>query len=192
MHSTLSCICSGPQRRSTSFSMQQASMYRQLNSCAKQGHLGIVVQVSGRIWEHVVASLHALKEPPALIAWLPSDQPDGKAGAAAALLGNLAQVSASALQVNSRLCTWQHPCTAHGNHAFLCELGLFCAAHGTHACQVGKCSAAAQVCLSLSKGGCVLHTHKDTMQVHLLPYLLLSRSCLLCRRPANAVRRQAS
>ena len=57
------------------------------------------MQVSGRIWEHVVASLHALKEPSALIAWLPSHQADGKAGAAAALLGNLAQVSASALQV---------------------------------------------------------------------------------------------
>ena len=61
------------------------------------------MQVSGRIWEHVVASLHALKEPSALIAWLPNDQLDGKAGAAASLLGNLAQVSASALQGKVRL-----------------------------------------------------------------------------------------
>ncbi|KAL3150396.1 hypothetical protein ABBQ32_000234 [Trebouxia sp. C0010 RCD-2024] len=58
----------------------------------------VLSNVSGRLWEHVVASLHALKEPSALIAWLPNHQPDGKAGAAASLLGNLAQVSASALQ----------------------------------------------------------------------------------------------
>ena len=69
-------------------------------SCAASScELLLMMQVSGRIWEHVIASLHALREPSALIAWLPNDQPDGKAGAAAALLGNLAQVSASALQV---------------------------------------------------------------------------------------------
>lgn len=83
-----------------------------LSLCAKQSKMGMVVQVSGRIWEHALTSLHALKEPSALIAWLPSDQPDGKAGAAAALLGNLAQVSASALQVKSCLSTCCHPCTA--------------------------------------------------------------------------------
>lgn len=84
------------------------------------------MQVSGRIWEHVVASLHALKEPSALIAWLPNDQPDGKAGAAASLLGNLAQVSASALQGKVRLCKARPPAlhcialhpTAYGNHVF--------------------------------------------------------------------------
>ena len=89
----------------------------------------MVVQVSGHIWEHVVASLHALKEPSALIAWLPSDQPDGKAGAAAALLGNLAQVSASALQVKSCLCSCGLPCAAHGTHAFpYVKLGFFAVA----------------------------------------------------------------
>ena len=61
-----------------------------------------MLQVSSRIWEDAVVSLHALREPSALTAWLPSNQPDGKAGAAAALLGNLAQVSASALQVSLR------------------------------------------------------------------------------------------
>lgn len=78
------------------------------------------MQVSGRIWEHVVASLHPLKEPSALIAWLPSGQPDGKAGAAAALLGNLAQVSASALQVNSCLCHCRLSCTAPGDAKSSC------------------------------------------------------------------------
>lgn len=73
------------------------------------------MQVSGRIWEHVVVSLHALKEPSALIAWLPSEQPDGKAGAAAAVLGNLAQVSASALQVCSCLCVYRLACAAHAH-----------------------------------------------------------------------------
>ena len=98
----------------------------------------MVVQVSGRIWEHVVASLHALKEPSALIAWLPNHQPDGKAGAAAALLGNLAQVSASALQVKSCLYSCRPPCAVHGSHAFLCQVGRFCTAGGSQACLVAS------------------------------------------------------
>ena len=46
-------------------------------------------------------SLHpdSFKDLSAFIAWLPNDQPNGKAGAAAALLANLAQVSGAALQV---------------------------------------------------------------------------------------------
>lgn len=65
-----------------------------------------MLQVSSRIWEDAVVSLHALREPSALIAWLPGNQPDGKAGGAAALLGNLAQVSASALQVSLHFYTY--------------------------------------------------------------------------------------
>lgn len=49
----------------------------------------------------VIVSLHpdSFKDLSSFIAWLPADQPDGKAGAAAALLANLAQVSGAALQV---------------------------------------------------------------------------------------------
>lgn len=62
-----------------------------------------IVQVSSRIWEQVIVSLHpdSFKDVSAFIAWLPSDQPAGKAGAAAALLANLAQVSGTALQVQA-------------------------------------------------------------------------------------------
>ena len=69
-----------------------------------------VVQVSSRIWEQVIVSLHpdSFKDVSAFIAWLPSDQPEGKAGAAAALLANLAQVSGTALQVQAL-----HFCTCH-------------------------------------------------------------------------------
>ncbi len=57
--------------------------------------------MSSRIWEVVIVSLHpdSFKDLSSFIAWLPADQPDGKAGAAAALLANLAQVSGAALQV---------------------------------------------------------------------------------------------
>lgn len=79
----------------------------------------MAMQVSSRIWEHAVVSLHALKEPSALIAWLPSEQADGKAGAAAVLLGNLAQVSASALQVHPRSYIYRLACAAHGTFACL-------------------------------------------------------------------------
>lgn len=78
------------------------------------------MQVSGRLWEHVVASLHALKEPSALIAWLPNHQPDGKAGAAASLLGNLAQVSASALQGKVHFCEAKPPALHCTLHPFMC------------------------------------------------------------------------
>ncbi len=59
------------------------------------------LQVSSQIWEQVIVSLHpdSFKDLSAFIAWLPNDQPNGKAGAAAALLANLAQVSGAALQV---------------------------------------------------------------------------------------------
>ncbi len=51
----------------------------------------------------VIVSLHpdSFKDLSSFIAWLPADQPDGKAGAAAALLANLAQVSGAALQVRT-------------------------------------------------------------------------------------------
>ncbi|KAA6423490.1 MAG: E3 ubiquitin- ligase UPL6 [Trebouxia sp. A1-2] len=60
--------------------------------------------VSSRIWEVVIVSLHpdSFKDLSSFIAWLPADQPDGKAGAAAALLANLAQVSGAALQGGKR------------------------------------------------------------------------------------------
>ena len=69
-----------------------------------------IVQVSSRIWEHVIVSLHpdSFKDVSAFIAWLPSDQPEGKAGAASALLANLAQVSATALQVHATLLHLSH------------------------------------------------------------------------------------
>ena len=49
----------------------------------------------------VIVSLHpdSFKDLSSFIAWLPADQPDGKAGSAAALLANLAQASGAALQV---------------------------------------------------------------------------------------------
>ena len=61
------------------------------------------MQVSSRIWEHVVVVLHPDSFPDlsAFIAWLPSEQPEGKVGAATALLGNLASVSATALQAST-------------------------------------------------------------------------------------------
>lgn len=70
-----------------------------------------VVQVSSRIWEQVIVSLHpdSFTDVSAFIAWLPSDQPEGKAGAAAALLANLAQVSGTALQVHAIPCCICHP-----------------------------------------------------------------------------------
>ncbi|KAL0034411.1 hypothetical protein WJX79_000811 [Trebouxia sp. C0005] len=64
----------------------------------------VLFSVSSRIWEVVIVSLHpdSFKDLSSFIAWLPADQPDGKAGAAAALLANLAQVSGAALQGGKR------------------------------------------------------------------------------------------
>ena len=59
------------------------------------------MQVSGQIWHHAVEALHTMQDASTLIAWLPADQLGGKAGAAAALLANLAQVGGRALQVRS-------------------------------------------------------------------------------------------
>ena len=62
----------------------------------------MLLQVSSRIWESVIVSLHPDSFPnlSAFIAWLPADQPEGKTGAATALLANLAAVSAAALQAS--------------------------------------------------------------------------------------------
>ena len=60
-----------------------------------------MLQVSGRIWHHAVEALQGMKGASSLIAWLPADQLGGKAGAAAALLANLAQVGGAALQANT-------------------------------------------------------------------------------------------
>lgn len=57
------------------------------------------MQVSSRIWHQAVEALQEMREASDLIAWLPADQIGGKAGAAAALLANLAQVGGTALQV---------------------------------------------------------------------------------------------
>ncbi|DBA78986.1 TPA: hypothetical protein ACH3X1_008854 [Trebouxia sp. C0004] len=64
----------------------------------------VLFSVSSRIWEVVIMCLHpdSAKDLSTFIAWLPADQPDGKAGAAAALLANLAQVSGAALQGGKR------------------------------------------------------------------------------------------
>ncbi|DBB12911.1 TPA: hypothetical protein ACH3X3_005665 [Trebouxia sp. C0006] len=64
----------------------------------------VLFSVSSRIWEVVIVSLHpdSFNDLSSFIAWLPADQPDGKAGAAAALLANLAQVSGAALQGGKR------------------------------------------------------------------------------------------
>lgn len=60
------------------------------------------VQVSARIWHHAVEALADMNDVSSLVAWLPADQLGGKAGAAAALLANLAQVSGTALQVGTK------------------------------------------------------------------------------------------
>ena len=61
-----------------------------------------LLQVSSQIWESVIVSLHpdSFADLSAFIAWLPAEQAEGKAGAATALLGNLAAVSGAALQAS--------------------------------------------------------------------------------------------
>lgn len=52
------------------------------------------------IWQQAVKALHELGSVPAVLAWLPSEQSlGGKAGAAAALLGNIAQLAGACLEV---------------------------------------------------------------------------------------------
>lgn len=68
-----------------------------LNECSAVNMMRL--QVSGRIWHHAVEALHTMQDAHTLIAWLPADQLGGKAGAAGALLANLAQVGGTALQV---------------------------------------------------------------------------------------------
>lgn len=56
------------------------------------------------MWRHGVKALHRLGSAQAVLGWLPAEESlGGKAGAAAALLGNLAQVAGACLAVH--LCT---------------------------------------------------------------------------------------
>ena len=108
------------------------------------------VQEATRIWQHAVASLHNLGEPKDVIAWLPNNQAEGKAGAAAALLGNLAQVSSSALQVSPRNSTCKssmQPLTASYNPSLQVT---------THHCKLQPITASCNPSLQVTTHHCKL------------------------------------
>ena len=56
------------------------------------------LQVSSRLWRQAVSALSPMIAAD-IVGWLPADLAGGKAGAAVALLGNLAEVGGKALQV---------------------------------------------------------------------------------------------